>query len=168
MQRREFIKLAAASMVVATPIAAISMRSETVSLQRLRDVLASNDFKTVSSAGNVFAYLHCAQSIELSILGYPNHKSDIFKNSVGNTAFSAFKWFGTMHHDVNEPIPGAQPLPIGLSEQEAKQQLVAVIDKYLNHSGPLAEHFAYGELSKAEYNVAHALHIQDHFPGLAV
>jgi len=55
---------------------------------------------------------HLAQSIEYSMTGYPEHKPESFKNTLGHSAFSVFAFRGKMTHDLVEPIPGAPVLVI--------------------------------------------------------
>ena len=64
-------------------------------------------------------FTHCAQSGEYSMLGYPEHKSDVFKQTIGSLAFSAFAAKGKMSHNLSEAIPGA---PVLEQLQELKTQ----------------------------------------------
>lgn len=54
--------------------------------------------------------VHCAQSIEYSLTGFPQMKSAVFQRTIGAAAFSVFSWRGRMTHDLAEPIPGAPEL----------------------------------------------------------
>lgn len=105
---------------------------------------------------------HCAQSIEYSMTGYPEPKSAWFQHTVGALAFAAFAARGRMTHGLNEPIPGAKPLSPNLSLDAARARLNQAVASFAAHSGPLKPHFAYGELSKAEYEQAHAMHVANH------
>lgn len=105
---------------------------------------------------------HCAQSIEYSMTGYPEPKSVLFQHTVGALAFAAFAARGRMTHGLNEPIPGAKPLSPNLSLDAARARLNQAVASFAAHSGPLKPHFAYGELSKAEYEQAHAMHVANH------
>jgi len=108
-------------------------------------------------------FIHCAQSIEYSMTGYPVHKSDVFKNTVGSLAFSTFALKGAMAHGLDQPIPGA---PTINSDQDLPQALAtlkkSLID-FQQYSGDLEPHFAYGVLTKPEYEAAHVMHIYNHF-----
>ena len=67
----------------------------------------------VTSSGTwqpVQVFTHLAQSIEFSIVGYPEHKSEFFKSTVGSWAFSLFSSRKAMTHNLSEPIPGAPDL----------------------------------------------------------
>lgn len=105
---------------------------------------------------------HCAQSIEYSMTGYPEPKSAWFQHTVGALAFAAFAARGRMTHGLNEPIPGAKPLSPNISLDAARARLNQAVASFVAHSGPLKPHFAYGELSKAEYEQAHAMHVANH------
>ena len=75
-------------------------------LSKLNKLMEQNPM--VTGDWNLYQVLtHCAQSVEYSILGYPEHKSDLFKNTVGKTAFSLFSSRRKMTHALNETIPGA-------------------------------------------------------------
>jgi hypothetical protein len=106
---------------------------------------------------------HCAQSVEYSMTGFPQAKSQVFQRTVGTTAFKVFSWRGRMTHDLGEPIPGAPLLdastPVAAAVERLKQAALA----FTHWTAPLRPHFAYGELSKAEYEQAHAMHLANHF-----
>lgn len=106
---------------------------------------------------------HCAQSIEYSMTGYPQAKSRMFQHTAGAAAFTAFSWRGRMTHDLAEPIPGAPALEARLKAAQALERLRAAILSFRQWTGTLQPHFAYGELSKSEYELAHAMHLANHF-----
>src|SRR5258706_10635071 len=56
---------------------------------------------------------HAAQSIEYSLVGFPELKPAWFRASVGSYAFALFNARGQMSHSLDEPIPGAPPLAPG-------------------------------------------------------
>lgn len=106
---------------------------------------------------------HCAQSIRFSLSGYPQSKSALFQRTVGSAAFPVFAWRGQMSHNLSEPIPGASPLNPQVDPQAALATLHQAIDEFHRHAGALHPHFAYGWLSKTEYELAHAMHLANHF-----
>ncbi|TGK03071.1 DUF1569 domain-containing protein [Leptospira langatensis] len=106
--------------------------------------------------------LHCAQSIYYSIKGYPENKSEIFQNTLGKIAFWNFSRKGKMSHDLNAPIPGADILRADVSIQESVIELQKSISAFSHYTGEFAPHFAYGKLTKQEYELAHAMHIANH------
>ncbi len=105
---------------------------------------------------------HCAQSIEYSLTGYPENKPAIFRMTAGKIASSIFSSRGYMSHDLNAPIPKAPEISKVGDEKEAMLRLYKAIEDFKNFSGELKMHFAYGELSKPDYDQAHAMHIANH------
>jgi hypothetical protein len=105
---------------------------------------------------------HLAQSIEFSMISYPQHKSDLFKNTLGLMAFSVFVTRGQMTHNLSEPIPGAAKLLSKEDTQVALERLRKSLLDFENYSDPLKPHFAYGKLTKKEYTFAHIMHIKNH------
>lgn len=109
---------------------------------------------------------HLAQSIEFSLQGYPQARSAVFRHTVGRAAFAVFDARGQMNHDLAEPIPGAPALQAELSLREAVQRLLDAMQAFAAHRGLLAPHFAYGVLSKSEYQRAHLMHLANHWSQL--
>lgn len=107
--------------------------------------------------------IHCAQSVEYSITGFPEPKSVLFQRTVGAAAFAVFSWRGRMKHNLAEPIPGAPPIPHESVVTVAMSQLLKAISDFRTCQEPLHPHFAYGALGKGEYERAHAMHMADHF-----
>lgn len=113
------------------------------------------------SPGKVFT--HCAQSIEYSLKGYPEMKSALFRGSVGKIAFSVFAFKNKMNHGLEEPIPGAEDISNDTELKAGIKRLIQAIDDFSKaKESSLRPHFAYGELTKEEYEVAHSLHIKNH------
>ena len=105
---------------------------------------------------------HLAQSIEMSMDGFPQPRSMLFQNTAGSAAFTFFKLRGRMSHGLAEPIPGAPPLPAGTNWQPGAARLRQAIVRFQRHTGPLRRHFAYGMLGKPDYALAHTFHIANH------
>ena len=138
---------------------------ENLSFSQLLKTLAVLKVSQVASTGEwdvpkILA--HVAQSIELSIDGYPEHKSDLFKSTIGAAAFKAFGRAGAMTHQLNEAIPGAPDLPQGAMLNVAIARLELSIARFNAYQGQLKPHFAYGELSRRAYELAHVLHFMNH------
>jgi hypothetical protein len=106
--------------------------------------------------------VHCAQSIEFSMQGFPRPKPWWFRHTVGPLAFAVFSRRGAMRHDLGAPIPGAPPVAIAGGPDEAARRLRAAMAAFLAWQGPLRPHFAYGALGKAAYERAHAMHLAEH------
>lgn len=110
---------------------------------------------------------HLAQSVEFSMIGYPEHRSAAFKSLIGKPAFSAFSYRGEMMHSLHEPIPGA----VELDFFDTNESILRLIKSLLNFdvfSGELQPHFAYGELAKEEYRLAHIMHINNHLTEIVI
>lgn len=105
---------------------------------------------------------HLAQSIEMSLNGFPVPKGALFQATVGPAAFSFFKLRGRMSHGLTEPIPGAPALPQLEDWRTGAMRLRTAVKRFQSHTGPLQPHFAYGPLSHADYALAHAFHVANH------
>jgi hypothetical protein len=103
--------------------------------------------------------VHCAQSIEYSMSGFPESRSRLFQRTIGAAAIGVFSWRGRMKHDLSEPIPGAPALDARVEPTQAVARLRDAMLKFVRWSEPLRPHFAYGELPKPEYELAHAMHL---------
>lgn len=108
---------------------------------------------------------HCAQSIEYSMTGFPQSKSALFQSTAGALALKAFTWRGRMRHDLAEPIPGAPSLDTSTDATLAIARLQKAVADFQANNAPLRPHFAYGELDKAAYEQAHAMHLANHLSG---
>ncbi|MFM6990747.1 MAG: DUF1569 domain-containing protein, partial [Rhodoferax sp.] len=65
-----------------------------------------------STAWKISAVLeHMAQSVDMSMDGFPEPKSALFQATLGSAAFAVFRLRGKMSHGLTEPIPGAPALP---------------------------------------------------------
>lgn len=106
---------------------------------------------------------HLAQSIEYSMSGYPTQKSALFQRALGKPAFAFFSWRGQMRHDLTEPIPGSPVLATHTPLAQAALRLITACQQFMQWDQPLQPHFAYGALSHAEYEQAHAMHLANHF-----
>ena len=107
-------------------------------------------------------FTHCAQSVEYSMVGYPDHKSDIFKNTVGKAAFSLFSSKRKMTHALDESIPGAPEFSDEESVADAFERFKKSLIDFKEYEGVLAPHFAYGQLTKQQYEMAHVMHFNNH------
>lgn len=110
--------------------------------------------------------LHCAQSIDFSIDGYPQMKSGFFRATIGKIAKGKFLGDGQMSHNLNDPIPGAAAIDNAGELAPAIDTLIAAIRRFQAHSGALQPHFAYGEATKGEYEQLHAMHIANHLSAM--
>ena len=106
---------------------------------------------------------HAAQSVEFSLRGFPELRSAVFRLTVGSAAFAVFDARGSMSHSLNEPIPGSPALAAGDALDGAIARALKALQDFEAHTGPLAPHFAYGALDKAQYTRAHLMHLANHW-----
>ncbi|MEY4609257.1 MAG: hypothetical protein RL625_1474 [Gemmatimonadota bacterium] len=104
---------------------------------------------------------HCARSITHSLQGFPVLKPAVFRATVGPMVFRVFDAMGQMRHDLLQEIPGDAPPPIR-SLGDALTILRERIHTFDRWDGPLQPHFAYGRLTKAQYERAHCMHVANH------
>jgi len=177
MNRRQFIKgtiavtgsLTAAAggvflVVDGTPQDELTI---TDALNRL-ELLASSELEALGDWSLFQVFSHCAQSVEYSMSQYPVHKSTAFKQTVGSLAFAIFAAKGRMQHSLSEPIPGAPELMRGDNVQGALARLRLSLIAFQQYSGEYAPHFAYGGLSKREYERAHVMHLNNHLQAIKI
>ena len=107
-------------------------------------------------------FVHLAQSIEYSMTGYPEMKSEVFQQTAGSAAFFVFSAAGAMTHNLSEPIPGAPAIPDSDDVNGAIDRVIGALQKFEHYQGEIKPHFAYGRLSKAEFASAHVMHIENH------
>lgn len=109
---------------------------------------------------------HCARSIEHSMKGFPELKNPLFRGLIGQTAFLVFDWRGYMSHNLTEEIPGDAEPPEDLSLDAALTRLQESIRAFEAWKGEMQPHFAYGALSKSQYERANAMHVANHLAAI--
>lgn len=134
------------------------------------DALLTEARAVVAEAPNGFgwAMAHCAQSIECSIDGFPKPAAWPVRAFIGPMVLKKFLKQGFMRHDTKAPVPGVASPDLDLSAAEGLAKLEAAITRFKSHTGPLAPHFAYGQVSKAAYEAVHAMHAANHLDTLFV
>lgn len=144
---------------------------EALTVAAAKQKLMNLDLNRIKFAGDwnaVVTFHHLAQSIEFSMSGFPSHKPDWFKATLGNAAFNVFAAKQRMKHGLAEPIPGAPDIIDDGNVDLAYQRLIIALGDFERYQGLLKPHFAYGELSKSDYEKAHVMHINNHFELLRV
>ena len=68
-----------------------------------------------------------------------------------------------MSHSLDEPIPGAPALDASQALKTSVNRLLAAMDAFAGFNGTLRPHFAYGELTKPQYERAHLMHLANHW-----
>ena len=167
MNRRKFIlgSIASGAFIGGVAWLGIDQNQEPLdidfALLKLNRLMEQNPVAT--GEWNLYQVLtHCAQSVEYSILGYPEHKSDIFKNTVGKTAFSLFSSKRKMTHALNEAIPGAPEFSDDENITDAFERFKKSLIDFKKYDGVLTPHFTYGQLTKLQYETAHVMHFNNH------
>jgi hypothetical protein len=161
MQRRQFLLVPfAAGGIAMADLPKVQSLDD--SMRWLDRIERAANVKTIGAWPLGAVLEHLAQSIEMSMDGYPQARSALFQGTAGGAAFAWFKWRGRMNHGLAEPIPGAPALGAGADWRPAAIRLRVAISRFNAYTGPLKPHFAYGALSKPEFALAHNMHIANH------
>ena len=131
-------------------------------LERASEVRSTNGWKMAA------VLEHLAQSVDMSMDGFPQHKSALFQATVGAAAFAVFRWRGAMSHGLAQAIPGAPVLPQLADWRPGVVRLRTAVQRFQHYRGPLMPHFAYGALSRSDFALAHAMHIANHQDDIVV
>lgn len=127
--------------------------------------LKSIDLTKVETTGAWEAsrtFEHLAQSIEFSMAGFPEMKSELFRKTAGQLAFAVFQARGRMSHGLDTEIPGEVVAPSSPDPELSRARLIGSLEQFDTFDGILKPHFAYGSLSKSDYALAHVMHINNH------
>ncbi len=177
LERRQFLKSSVVTGIAITGIGSAAFYSideidkNTLTVSAAIKTLNNLPIQTLESSGQWSVYQifsHCAQSIEFSMSAFPQHKSRLFKRTLGHFAFRAFESKGQMTHSLNEPIPGAPVITESFDPIMALNRLIQSLIDFDNYHQDLAPHFAYGELTKREYEIAHVMHLNNHLQEIRV
>lgn len=168
IHRRQFLTVAGSLAVATTTGCGSRLRDLQLTalpqaLAEMQRLLHAPTLTTTSAWGLAQTLEHLAQSIEYSMTGYPQSKSALFQRAIGQPAFAFFSWRGQMQHDLAEPIPGSPALSSHTPLAHAALRLMTACQQFMQWQQPLQPHFAYGLLTHAEYEQAHAMHLANHF-----
>ena len=130
-------------------------------MQSFDDVLKRLD-GLADRPGLGWALAHCAQSLELSVTGFPTQKPAWFQKTIGAFVLGRFIKKGAMSHDTAAPIPGAPDVDRQTTTAAGTQRLKDAIALFRAHPGPLRPHVVYGPVDRARYERVHAMHIANH------
>jgi hypothetical protein len=112
--------------------------------------------------------LHCAQSINYSLDGYPRLRPALFRATIGRIAKRKFLSRGFMSHGLDVAIPGAPALEV-MEFTPALARLRQAIARFeAAEASALKPHLAYGPCDKHEYEALHAMHLADHLRAVRV
>jgi Protein of unknown function (DUF1569) len=175
MNRRKFLTTSAISAAGLTVVGAAWLNSPSgdanLSLDSTLAQLKTMTGKALRGSGQwtpAHVFNHNAQSIDFSMTGFPQAKSALFQSTVGAAAFSVFAAKREMRHNLAEAIPGAPDIPNNNETDAAIARLIDSIQRFQVFSGALQPHFAYGQLSKPQYELAHAMHFQNHMSEISI
>lgn len=128
--------------------------------------LNEDDIKVKTDWSMYHTLVHCAETIEYSMNGYPEMKPAFLRATVGKLAIKKFLRQGYMKHSLVADVAGGRKIKEDGSFEEGKNILLSMIDEFLNYKGKFAPHLLFGNLSREEYDQYFVLHIQDHFSEL--
>ena len=111
-------------------------------------------------------FVHCAQTIEYSMTGYPVMKSKVLRYTIGKIAIKKFIGQGFMKHDLAAPVPGAPVIEDVGTVKEGVEILINAIKKFEAFNKELSPHLMFGKLSKNDYDQYFSFHIEDHLSEL--
>jgi hypothetical protein len=137
--------------------------ADIASAMRTLDGLRTHALHATSGWDLAHVLHHAAQSIDYAIDGYPQPRPAWFRGTIGSAAFTMFSARGRMTHGLAEPIPGAPDIAPGQDLAGAVERVTQSLHRFEGHPGPLAPHFAYGALTKAQYARAHLMHLANHW-----
>lgn len=112
--------------------------------------------------------VHCAQSIEYSITGYPDNKPAFIRKTIGKIILNKFMGQGYMSHGTNEPVAGAPEISNTVSDKEGFARLRKAIADFQNFKGETKIHLMFDAMSKEEYDKYHSMHIANHLSMVAL
>ncbi len=136
------------------------------------DVLAAIDSLPLTSSSSApssperftpaQALVHCAQSIEYTMSGYPKLRSGFFRATIGPIVKRRFISRGAMKHDITAPVPGAPAVAADTDLSSALARLRAAIASFTAYQGAYSPHLAYGPCTRAEYEALQSMHVAEH------
>ena len=162
IRRRELVVAAAAMPLAGCAAGDVKGFADLAAARKAIEGLASG-WRSTGAWSLAQMLNHTAQSIEYSMVGFPEMKSALFRHTVGSGAFAVFKARGAMSHSLDEPIPGAPALAASDALPAAIERVLKALHDFEAHAGELRPHFAYGELDKADYTRAHLMHLANHW-----
>lgn len=175
MSRKAFLKLTAGVALAAgfSPmLAGCSNNGRALRFKTINDILQElalielNQPVTMQQPWSLYKVLqHMAQSMEYSMTGYPQMDSAAMQ-AVAKLAFNTFKAQGYMSHDLGAVVPGAPEIPADGPVEESMLRFRNAASDFQNFTGVLFPHFSYGNLSYADWELAHAFHAADHFSSI--
>lgn len=140
------------------------MRVTLDSVRPLVDAVLSKRPARLGPLSTGKALVHCAQSLELAVSGFPSLKPKLFRATVGPLAASIFLSRDRLSHDLTAMIPGAEVISDDVPLAEAGRRLLTALEAFeaAASQGALHPHFAYGAQAPERMARLQALHLLDH------
>lgn len=131
-------------------------------LLKLREV----EFKSYGTLSPYQIFIHCAKTIEYSMIGYPKMSPTIVRNTIGKVRIKKRLKRQKMKHKLDTDVPGSTVTPDDGSTDEGIEMLLEMIHKFQNFKGTLQPHYQFGNLTKEQYASYFCIHIRNHLLGL--
>ncbi|MDQ3235399.1 MAG: DUF1569 domain-containing protein [Pseudobdellovibrionaceae bacterium] len=170
MKRREFLKnsLAGASVLCLAPVMTACTAqdlSTAHAVNLIGKLKASPHLRSVGTQTPYQIIMHCVQSVDCALVGYPEMKASWFQHSIGQAAFHAFSIMDTMKHDRTAPIPG---LPAAEAEGDVQKALARLEESFrtLQAAHEVRPHFFFGALSHQDMERVQVMHFLNHLEHL--
>jgi hypothetical protein len=142
-----------------------SMSNQLKSLEEAKKQLLdlkNREFEPFSGWSPYVIFVHCSKTIEYSMVGYPELKPLIIRNTIGKVVIAKFMKQGFMKHDLMADVAGSPVIEDKGSFQEGMDILLTSIEKFIQYQGDLRPHLLFGKLNKESYDQYFAMHIADH------
>lgn len=141
----------------------INLEDVKIELLKLRE----ENLISKSKLNTYQVFVHCAKTIEYSMIGYPKMSSKFIRRTIGKSTIHRILEKGKMRHNLNLDIPGSSAIEDNGTLDEGIEILLEVIRKFKNYGDLLKPHFFFGELTKEEYDRYFTIHIVNHLSGLS-
>lgn len=134
-------------------------------LNNIKEVLSSKYYNYTGKKDNWSPYktfVHCAQTINYSMEGYPKYKPLIVQLTIGRFVFKKYMKQGYMKHNLSAPVQGSPFIEDSSDINLGIDILINAIDRFQEYDGFFKRHLIFGNLTKEEYEIYFAMHIKDH------
>ncbi|HEV3167444.1 MAG TPA: DUF1569 domain-containing protein [Isosphaeraceae bacterium] len=117
-------------------------------------------YKTVGNWSLGQICYHLALAVRCSIDGYSENAPWIVRKTIGPFAFRSVMKSGRMGTGIKVPA-AFLPIP-GLEDLAQVNSLRSCLARYQAHTGPLAPHPFFGDISAADWTRLHCIHCAHH------
>jgi len=139
------------------------MHSVDEAIARLRQIASAPNIETTGPWSLHQIMVHCRQSVEYSLDGYPKLRPALLRRTVGGWVGQRFLRRARLGHRTDATIPGAPEVERIGDGRRAVTGLIAALERFIAaDSSATKPHFIFGRLSKDEFERLHVLHIAEH------